>query len=315
VVSKRAQFVKIFADGTVDAAGFAPHVDLLVPTQEQAQFADAMLEGDQFSSHLEQKAVAYAIEHLVPQHRGDEESARLERLKATRSAVKRRLQVEIQYWSSRAATLREQELAGKQPKMNADAAARRCEELEARLENRLRLIDLQMQFASSMPVVESGAYVVPKVLLDRLTAQENGAPVPERPTQEEIELVDGLAIESVLSAERALGRLPKLMPHSNPGYDIESSILDAAGNPTGELVFIEVKGKTVGVSEVKVSATQIRHSLNAPERFVLAIVPVEDGRAHPPRYVRRPYRNQVDHTVTSMNLKVAELLAYSTEPC
>jgi superfamily II DNA or RNA helicase len=315
VVSKRAQFVKIFADGMVEAAGSAPHIDLLVPTDEQARYADAMLEGDQFSSQLEDKAIAYAVEYLVPQHRAEEEGTRLERLKATRAAVKRRLQVEIQYWSSRAATLREQELAGRQPKMNADAAARRCEELEARLENRLRLIDLQMQFASGMPAVESGAYVLPKILLDRLSAEASGAPVPERPSQEEIERVDRLAIEAVMAAERALGRSPKMMPHTNPGYDIESSILDAVGRPTGELVFIEVKGKTVGVSEVQVSATQIRHSLNSPERFVLAIVPVEDGRANPPRYVRRPYRNQLDHTVTSMNLKVAELLAYSTEPC
>jgi hypothetical protein len=104
------------------------------------------------------------------------------------------------------------------------------------------------------------------------------------------------------------------MPHDNPGYDIESLVTTPEGMPTGELVFIEVKGKTVGVPEVTVSATQIRQSLNAPERFVLAIVPVEDGRALAPRYVRRPYRNAIDPSVQSVNLKVADLLAISTEP-
>ena len=204
--------------------------------------------------------------------------------------------------------------AGKQPKMNADKAKQRCEELEARLENRLALLDLQMQFSSEMPVVESGAYVVPKVLLERLFAERRGELPPQRPSQEEIERIDKLAISAVLAAEHALGRQPREMPHNNPGYDIESFVLDAHGNPTGEIVFIEVKGKTVGVAEVTVSANQIRQSLNAPERFVLAIVPIEDGKALQPRYVRRPYRNNIDHTVQSMSLKVSELLAISKDP-
>ena len=314
VVSKRAQFVKIFADGRVEPAGNAPHIDLFIPTDEQAQLADAMLEGDELSAHIEMKAIAYAVEYLVPQHRAEEEGERSQRLKATRLAVKKRLGYEIQHWSSRAATLREQELAGKQPKMNADAAARRCEELEARMENRLALIDLQMQFAAGMPVVESGAYVVPKILLDRMAAERRGETLPTRPTQEQIDKIDALAMAAVIAAERALGREPQAMPHNHPGYDIESHILDAHGVRTGELMFIEVKGKTVGVAEVTVSANQIRQSLNAPNHFVLAIVPIEDGKALTPRYVRQPYRNAIDHTVSSMSLKVAELMAMSTEP-
>ncbi len=314
VVSKRAQFVKIFPDGFVENAGAAPHVDLFIPTQEEAQLADAMLEDDALASQLESKAIAYAVEHLVSQHRGEEESERHARLKATQSAVKKRLTVEIQHWSAREATLREQERAGRQPKMNADKAKQRCEELEARLDNRLALLDLQMQFSSEMPVVESGAYVVPKVLLERLFAERRGELPPQRPSQEEIERIDKLAISAVLAAERALGRQPREMPHNNPGYDIESFVLDAHGNSTGEIVFIEVKGKTVGVAEVTVSANQIRQSLNAPERFVLAIVPIEDGKALQPRYVRRPYRNNIDHTVQSMSLRVSELLAISEDP-
>ena len=104
------------------------------------------------------------------------------------------------------------------------------------------------------------------------------------------------------------------MPHNHPGYDIESHILSPDLIPTGELVFIEVKGKTVGVSEVTVSATQIRQSLNTPEKFVLAIVPIEGDKALKPRYVRRPYRNQIDAAVRSVCLKVSDLMAISTEP-
>ena len=127
-------------------------------------------------------------------------------------------------------------------------------------------------------------------------------------------MIDALAMAAIIAAERALGRDPQVMPHNHPGYDIESHILDAHGVRTGELMFIEVKGKTVGVAEVTVSANQIRQSLNAPNHFVLAIVPIEDGKALTPRYVRQPYRNAIDHTVSSMSLKVAELMAMSTEP-
>jgi len=314
VVSKRVQFVKIFGDGSVEAAGSAPHIDLLIPTLQQAQLIDAMLEGDSLASNIEAKAVAYAVEHLVPQHRAEEEGDRLSRLKARRKGVRDRLTVEIQYWSTRAVTLREQEQAGQQPRMNADAALRRCADLESRLERALRLIDQQMQLSPGMPLVESGAYVVPSILLERVTAEARGEVAPSRPTKEEIDRVDRLAVEAVVAAESALGRRPRVMPHDNPGYDIESLVTTPEGMPTGELVFIEVKGKTVGVPEVTVSATQIRQSLNAPERFILAIVPVEDGRALAPRYVRRPYRNAIDPSVQSVNLKVADLLAISTEP-
>lgn len=314
VISKRAIFVKIFDDGTVEDAGAAPHIDLLAPIPEQGRTIDAMLEGDAFAANLEAKAIEYAIANLVPKHRAEEEGVRVERLAATKKAVEKRLTYEIQHWSSRAATLRDQERAGKQPKMNADAAARRCEELESRLQSRLALIDLQMQLSPGMPIVESGAYVVPKLLLDRLEADSRGESVPERPSQEEIDQVDQLAVAAVVDAERALGREPRVMPHNHPGYDIESHILNPDRTHTGELIFIEVKGKTVGVAEVSVSANQIQQSLNAPERFVLAIVPIENGSALLPRYIRRPYRNRIDDAVRSVSLKVSDLIAMSTEP-
>ena len=51
-------------------------------------------------------------------------------------------------------------------------------------------------------MVESGAYVIPKVLLERVIAERRGELPPSRPTQEEIERVDKLAISAVLAAQR-----------------------------------------------------------------------------------------------------------------
>jgi hypothetical protein len=43
----------------------------------------------------------------------------------------------IRYWDRRATDLREQEAAGKQPRMNAEAAQRRADEFAARKDRRL----------------------------------------------------------------------------------------------------------------------------------------------------------------------------------
>ncbi len=53
------------------------------------------------------------------------------------AAVKERLTKEINYWDHRANELKQQELAGTQPKMNSDKACHRAAELQARLECQL----------------------------------------------------------------------------------------------------------------------------------------------------------------------------------
>jgi superfamily II DNA or RNA helicase len=314
VVSKRVQFLRLYDDGRIEDAGHAPHLDLRIPTIEESQLADTMLEDGTLGRSIEDRAVTYAIEHLVPKHRIEVEPERLERLKNVRAKVTQRLKHEIQFWDGRAATLREQQSAGKQPSINPTAAERRRDELEARLDRRLRLLDQQMQFSSGVPLVESGAFVVPQVLLERLTRDRRGDPEPARPSAAERDRIDQLAVRTVMATEVALGRRPTEMPHENPGYDIESRVLKD-GMPTGELYFLEVKGKSIGVDTVTVSATQITQSFNAPDRFILAIVPVDGDRAKPPRYVRRPFADiRIDRSVASTNFKMSELLSRSEEP-
>ena len=53
------------------------------------------------------------------------------------------------------------------------------------------------------------------------------------------------AVDAVVAAERALGRIPEVQPHNNPGFDIRS--WDPAA---GTLVFIEVKGRVEGAEEL-----------------------------------------------------------------
>jgi len=43
-------------------------------------------------------------------------------------------------------------------------------------------------------------------------------------------------------------------------------------------------------------------------------VEVEDGKAQPPRYVRKPFKKEPDFGVTSVNYNLNELLARSKVP-
>jgi len=156
------------------------------------------------------------------------------------------------------------------------------------------------------PVVVGGAVVVPA----RLLAALKGEAPPAGVTVGDRDRIDKLAIAAVVAAERALGRVPKVMDHSNPGYDLESS---DPGEP-GRLRFIEVKGKAVGRDTVTVSATQIRCCLNQPDNWILAIVPVEGEVAHGPRYVRRPFTTPPDFAEVSKNLDLSQLFERSEDP-
>ena len=53
---------------------------------------------------------------------------------------------------------------------------------------------------------------------------------------------------------------------------------------------------------------------NSPEQYILAIVEVEDGQAREPRYVRRPFGQEPDFGVTSVNYELQELLARAEAP-
>ena len=111
------------------------------------------------------------------------------------------------------------------------------------------------------PDIVGGAIVVPQGLLDRLAGSQQPAPTAHARNVAE---VDRRAVDAVLATERSLDRKPKEMPHNNEGYDIESRHPD-----TGDLYFIEVKGRIEGADTVTVSRSQIIHSQNSPDRFIL----------------------------------------------
>ena len=81
--------------------------------------------------NLEQKAVAHAIEQVVPKHLQEVRGRRLGWIDKTRAAVKDRLTKEIGYWDHRAEDLKLQEQGGRtNARLNSQEARRRADELQ-----------------------------------------------------------------------------------------------------------------------------------------------------------------------------------------
>lgn len=99
------------------------------------------------------------------------------------------------------------------------------------------------------------------------TEEGDGRDDGENATAEELD-IGRAAVALVLAAERAAGRTPTEMSHTNPGYDIESV------GPAGELRYIEVKGIDGPWDEagVRLSATQFKFALEKAAAAWLYVV-------------------------------------------
>jgi len=248
----------------------------------------------------------------------------------TATAVKDRLTKEIAYWDHRANELKAQELAGKtNAKINSGKARARADELQARLENRLKELDRERQVSPLPPVVIGGALTVPGGLLARLRGIRDGAPST---FAHETKRVEDAAMHAVIAAEKSLGNIPRDVSADKCGYDIESLIKDGKG----KLRFIEVKGRIAGAATVTVSKNEILTALNKPDDFILALVevpPVDTFNDADPwkigdqspnygniyigckvYYIRKPFVREPDFGVTSVNYDIKELLAKAEDP-
>jgi Domain of unknown function (DUF3883) len=83
---------------------------------------------------------------------------------------------------------------------------------------------------------------------------------------------------------------------------------------TGQLRFLEVKGRVSGTETITVTRNEILYSLNKPEDFILAIVEFLEGEAFRVHYVRRPFQREPDFRAASVNYDFAELLAMAEQP-
>ena len=289
------------------SAGYAPFLNYRPLAPEELALAAPLLAEEWLARSLDEGAVSYAVESLVPEHLQEVRARREELVNKTLAAVKERLTQEISYWDYRAEDLRLQEQAGRvNARINSALAQRRADDLQGRLQKRLKELEQERQLSALPPNVIGGALVVPAGLLARLKGEA-------QPAQPEFAVdtaqVERLAMEAVMAAERRLGFEPRDVSADHVGWDIESR--DPAG---GHLRFIEVKGRAEDKRTLTITKNEIIQALHNPESFILAIVIVDGGGAQPPRYIRNPFGKEPDFGVTSVNYELAELLERSEEP-
>jgi superfamily II DNA or RNA helicase len=283
IVSERLQFTAIDRHGNATNAGIAPHLNLRPAMPDEIALVEDLLEDDWLRTDLEKTAVRFATVELAQRHLAEVKTRRLPEIDKVEREVNARLKKEINYWDARAFELKEEERAGKKTRLNWQNAQRRAEELAERLKRRLQALEQERFISAQPPRVRGGMVVIPRgLLIARAPAEELAGPAngfsADPVARRRIEIA---AMEAVMAAERALGNVPTDVSVQKVGYDI------ASYDPKAEhLRFIEVKGRIDGADTVMITRQEVITSLHEPDKFILAIVQVEDGIAREPRYVR-----------------------------
>lgn len=251
VISKNVHFVELKEDGTAKNAGYAPYLDYRAASEEETKaILDYAKSQAWLSQGVEERAQGYAISEIIPEHFTRVKAHKLEMLDKIAKAVKDRMTQEIQYWDFRAIDLREKEAAGKgNQRLTSANAARRAEELEARMQKRLAEIDTERMISAMPPVIVGGSLVIPKGLLHILTHQAT----PDTFSQGDRQAVEHAAMKAVMDIELRLGNTPTDVSAAKCGYDVESRIPERIRAYARALRMIEVKGRKKGSTTVTVS--------------------------------------------------------------
>lgn len=298
VISQRMQFALVGKDGLVSHGGYAPYLDYKPATNEQTNLVKHILTEPWLSDNLEAKAIELAASTLVPEHFQEVKARRQASIEKTIQAVHQRLTSEIMYWAHRAVILREDVKAGKQPRIQPERAERTAAELKGRLEARKAELERKRHISSNTPVTLGAALIIPQGLLDVLSSGDEIDEAQQKRNDE----IERLAMKAVMDAEVARGHVPCDVSKEKIGWDITSHM------GTGEMLFIEVKGRHKDATTVTVSRNEVLTGLNKPENFILAIVKVDGQQVEGPYYVQHVFSQNLDFSVTSVNCDLNKLL-------
>lgn len=314
IVSEKLQFASVDKTGRTVNAGIAPHLNLRPATPDEIATVRPFLEEDWLTTDLEKTAVRFATVELAQAHIAEVRARRLPEIEKVEREVRARLKKEINYWDSRAFELKEEEKAGKKTRLSWQNAQRRAEDLAERQKRRMGQLEQERFISSQPPRVRGGMVVVPRGLLDAQARTQasppNGAVQGFSADAQARRAIEIAAMDAVIATERALGNVPSDVSAQKVGYDIAS--YDPS---TKHLRFIEVKGRIHGADTVMITRQEVITSLHEPDKYILAVVHVENGQAGAPRYVHGPLSDHepaFEHTAIQFNL--ARLLERAEAP-
>ena len=307
VVSQRLEFVEVGPDRVFKHAGAAPYLDYRGATEAEQTALASEVQASWLKADWAALVTTFAIENVVPRHLEEMKKNRLPLVAKVEAEVKARLMKEIRFWDARAEELRAKERAGKKTKLPAQVAEERANRLGDRLKSRMAQLQAERTLFPEPPLLKGGALIVPRGLLTKL-----GVPSPIAVTETDADraLTERIAMEAVLATERELGRIPRdTSAERGLGYDIESR-----DPKESHLYFVEVKGRLSHADTVSLTRNEILCALNAPDRFRLAIVLVEDGIAKPPVYVTNFDFGQPGFAQTGATYALKQLLDHGGPP-
>lgn len=260
MLAQRFGYVLADSSGSVIEAGPAPYLDYRgnaskTPPDELSWLTEG--EGTATSWVIANQLLIFT-EQIVSRR-----TVEYERLE---TAVKNRLNHEIDRLRTQASRTDSAAEAGRRVGTSGDALRRRADDLVARLAGRLQLIEKQLRMSPLPPRIISAALVVPaptNVPANSLTADPGARKAIER-----------RGVDAALAAERSLGRVPIEQPVNNPGFDILSKRL---GEPN---LRIEVKARVAGSDTFSITRTEVLLALNAGANHRLALVSVHPDGPH-----------------------------------
>ena len=307
VISKNVHFVELKENGVAMNAGYAPYLDYRALTEEEyAAVRDYIESQTWLKQGVEERAQHYAISEIIPKHFAEVREHKTKMLDKIAKAVKERMTAEIQYWDFRAIDLREKEAAGRgNQRLTSANAAKRAEELEARMQKRLAEIDTERMISAMPPVIVGGSLVIPKGLLRILMHQAT----PDTFSQGDRQAIEYAGMNAVMEIERHLGYTPRDVSAERCGYDVESAVPKEWQGREGCLRLIEVKGRAKGATTVTITKNEMLYALNKPDRFILAIVEV-DGTTTKTVYLKRPFQGMDKPSFAEVNrsFNIADLI-------
>ena len=310
VLSKRLQFVRVGPDGQAMFAGWAPHLDLEPLPEEERPLLKEVLAAPWIASGQENRVLAFAAETLAPDHYREVAHRRIALVDKTLAAVNERLTKEIDFWQDRWMKLKEDGEAGKDVRLNLQNIGRTIADLGSRLESRKKELQAMRHVVSGTPVVLGAALIVPAGLMNKLRGEESVDPVAAIfavDAQARLR-IEKIAMDAVRQTEEACGCRVVDVSADKCGWDISSYPPEIDGKQP-EPRHIEVKGRIKGTSTVTVTRNEMLYAFNQGDKFVLAVVLVnEDNSAEGPYYIRNPFQSEPGWGVTSINYNLSDLL-------
>lgn len=304
-VSRRMQFVTLDEKGRAVHAGYAPHLDLQPISNEERSLYENVLSASWITGGLEQQALSYASDFLVPEHFTEVQRRRESEVTKIQSAVQERLVKEINFWSDRYLKFQEDIRAGKDVRLTLENVRRIIDELKERLKSRTTELESMRKVIPAPPIIVGSALIIPAGLL-----AENIPGSLFSPDAVARSRIEAIAMQAVREREKSQGYHVIDVSGDNCGWDLTSIKSDEGGRIVDER-HIEVKGRAKGQTTITVSKNEIIYGLNQGDMFLLAIVIIDGDVYEGPYYVQHPFSQEPDWAEVSKNLDIHALISKS----